>query len=330
VVPGEAEAMRSKAFLAMLFSVGLIGHAAPAQAQTQEPDQPTVESQIEKLANTPALEPEDRAYLLLNLAIELLKGKNPKTTVGFVSTDGAFKNFRHRSWDKFLVSQRNMAAKDFEPLNLATGAPPSSENIRLANFTLQEAIKNLEQSSNEYAKLSLYFVAARLFRLAANPIESSKYESFVEQSIQACENQTSNFDEQQLKAAAAILNSKAKAIFDISIPDLAYPRTVDDKTLDLTGVKGSEDLRLRSIAIIDKLPATDHDRRMAHRNMALWYTALRWDAQATHQKEILFNLVGIHNDRILFAVKPSSCSSELVWWTANSPVSKVVHLCGMG
>jgi hypothetical protein len=90
--------------------------------------------------------------------------------------------------------------------------------------------------------------------------------------------------------------------------------------------KAAEKLKLRGAAIADRLNATDHIRRKAHRDLAIWYSELGKEEKAKKEKQILFKLIGSSDDRLLYP--QSQTCGHPVWWEMHQrgPIIK----CGIG
>ncbi|MEZ4535084.1 MAG: hypothetical protein R3D26_08795 [Cyanobacteriota/Melainabacteria group bacterium] len=89
-------------------------------------------------------------------------------------------------------------------------------------------------------------------------------------------------------------------------------------------------LKLKSsncaLALADRLDTGSQLRRKAHRDMVLWYQELGKSYAARNEKEILFNLVGVHDDKIFYP--QSSGCGNIIWWKAETIRAKMA--CGMG
>ncbi|MBI1268693.1 MAG: hypothetical protein GC193_14825 [Cryomorphaceae bacterium] len=78
--------------------------------------------------------------------------------------------------------------------------------------------------------------------------------------------------------------------------------------------------------LADKLAEDSHFRRKAHRDMVLWYQQQGMSKAAQTEKEVLFDLVGIEDDRILYPLRVGC--AKLIWWKDDS-ISET-GACGMG
>jgi hypothetical protein len=77
--------------------------------------------------------------------------------------------------------------------------------------------------------------------------------------------------------------------------------------------------------MIDRLDAKHLVRWMAHRDLVLWYRELGKLDLAEKQKQILFELVGLNDDRILYPKKRRM--GRLVWWLLTA--MSMGCACGM-
>jgi hypothetical protein len=168
----------------------------------------------------------------------------------------------------------------------------------------------------------LYSIASQLFQRTGNAFEARRCNSIVDDAIQSCEGHL--FDEGDIKAAASILNSRAYGFIPVEISEQF--RAVNTVNFTVKEFKESEKLKLRAVAMADRLNETSDLRRRAHRDLSLWYTALGKADKASREKEVLFKLVGVHDDKILYP-KAIGCG-QLVWWVAEA--SPMGALCGMG
>jgi hypothetical protein len=123
----------------------------------------------------------------------------------------------------------------------------------------------------------------------------------------------------------------AKAILPVQIPtfvpgDFNEPPPATLLNPSTKAIHDSEALLLRGLKIVDRLPSSDHSRRKAHRDMVLWYRQVGMMQPAEEQKLILFGLVGIENDSILYP--QSGACGHPAWWMKPGYLSDT-H-CGMG
>lgn len=290
-------------------------------------------SAIQKIENDAKLTPEFRAYNLLRLASGYLAGEDTSVAGTYFRPMGrAPWQIRRLTWEDSLVAwvdqisseERSTKTKEVkQKLN-----PQSkSDNSVMADSAIRKALGQLEKSSQTFVKLNMFFVASRLFQKMGNIRESRKYNKVLEEAFQSCEGNTP-VDEEQIRTAVSILNSMSFGVIPVQIPDFK-PRDdswVRQQPLSCTerDFRESEKLRLRAIAMVDRLPAGNHVRRKAHRDLALWYVQLDKTDLAEKEKQVLFQLVGSKDDSILYPYA-ADCGS-LVWWVAP----RICGACGMG
>lgn len=123
----------------------------------------------------------------------------------------------------------------------------------------------------------------------------------------------------------------ANGFIPVQIPDLnpdlnPFERQESVGPFTEEEFKKSEKLRLRAVAIADKLSKEEHVRRKAHRDLALWYMKLGKKEQGEKEKQILFEMVDCKDDIILYA-QPEACG-HVVWWKKQKYESGLA--CGMG
>jgi hypothetical protein len=247
---------------------------------------------------------------------------NPKQ---FIST--------RRRWENNLVFWAEQLSlkrsKNFESnaTNESSSASQSKldENKILAAAAMRNALIQLDGMSNVFARLNLYFIASALLQRAGNLAEARRCDNVLEEAFRSCER--SPVDEDDMMAASSILDSMAYGLIPIDVPDFKELRGI--KTVHYTedDFKESEKFKLRAIAMIDhRLSSTSHLRRKAHRDLSLWYAELGKTEKAEKEKEVLFGLVGIHDDDILYP-KSAGCG-QLTWWVQEKFTGGM--LCGMG
>jgi hypothetical protein len=212
----------------------------------------------------------------------------------------------------------------------STAPSISSENTALANSAITTALAQLEQTSNKFVKLNMYFIASRLCQKTGNEEDMRKCDTLCQDAIRSSE-QNSQIDEEQMRAAASILDSMAYAFISVDIPDRVddatyWGRQPAVKPFTEKDFKDSEDLRLKAVAILDRLDANNHLRRKAHRDLTLWYMRLGKKEKEDQQKQILFELVGCKDDSMLYP-QVGGCGT-LVWWKQERV--QFSFECGMG
>lgn len=217
-----------------------------------------------------------------------------------------FRSFDSLSSEKLSSWAKRVSKEEFAP----------NKNADVAIASLNKAMSELELSSDPLRKLEMYFIASILLRRAGDNSDSKKCEQYIENYIRSCESGES-LNEKRFSAAVALLGIKAYSLVNVNIPDEASsdPISFAEKALpngppSSQALVDSELLLLRGVIIADRLhPVTDL-RRMVHRNLCLWYQIVGKTEQAEEQKLILFELIGIYDDRLLYPLK-----GQGVWWT---------------
>jgi hypothetical protein len=244
---------------------------------------------------------EARAYHLLSLASKYLDGLDIK------SSDVQFTNVGNSTY------------LNRECANLVV---PWAEMISAERYLKTHASTYTEETSTKTPVLSreslelanLLFIASRLFEKAGNKSELLKCNKIV-------------------KASASLLTSFAYDIVPMSFPDVKpagnqWARLAISRVFTEDEYKESAKLKLRAAALTDRLDSTSDERRMAHRNLALWYLQIGDLELADKQKQILFKLVHIEHDSIFYP--QSLACGEIVWWRTPAHKDAPVFMCGMG
>ena len=329
----KKRAVGKRALMAILLAGGFLHSDAPVYSLPESNSQESGSQIVERIIQNDSLSPATRTYRLLNLAGSLLKGGN---------YDEVIKSFSHRSravtfsmsprmalmFKRSWVSQANQAAK----LALSPGANKPDlpeENVALVREALSKALPLIDESTDPFFRLNMYLIASGRFRELGDIENAEKCDDAIQTYIRACELDPSAHAD-QLEAAASVLDSEAWAYVQVPIsdrrPSSARDSIVEPQACSDESFEKSQKLRLRALALLDKLGPESHLRRKAHRDMALWYQALGKTEMARAQKEILFDMVGIHSDEILY---PQSLGcGHLAWWKVASTLKMVG--CGMG
>jgi hypothetical protein len=207
------------------------------------------------------------------------------------------------------------------------------ENVGLGVAAIQQALMVLDEAPVTLTQLDLYFIASHLFESAGNNVGLRECNRILEKCIRSCE-QNQLIDEKQIMAASSILDSMADCVIYVDIPNEGtiggpsmYVTKIGGDAFTEADFKKCEKLKLRALAMVDRLDAKNHLRRMAHRNLTLWYTRLGKTELAEKQKQTLFDLVGIRDDRILQPI--SQGCGHVIWWQDPSKRSMGGY-CGMG
>jgi hypothetical protein len=329
--------MRRKVLLALAFAGGLQNTHLPSFCDNVSESSDLVVNQI---ANCAQATPEIRANWLLRLASSYLAGEDR------ISLDGQYRAManapeasffrRNSTMEKDYVRWANTASLAEHVANhgpVATkgansSSPPiSKENLFLAGTAVQKALTQLDQTTDKFAKLNMYFIASRLFQKMGNAKNFQKCNTVLANAFESCEGK-SQIDEILIKASSSVLNSMAYGLIPIEIPDARPPleTPVHVASFAEKDLLESEKLKLRAVAMTDRLSASNDVRRRAHRDLSLWYSRIGKIEVAEREKQILFELVGCKKDSILYP--QSGMCGHLVWWNPE-PVSFAGD-CGMG
>ncbi|MBP9092269.1 hypothetical protein KBI23_14670 [bacterium] len=329
---------RTKALLAVAFAGSMLTSQLPALCQ-QPPADPSSasfsSSMIEVIATNAISTPEEKAYYLLQLAHSYLSGSNPTNFETYIKARlGPTGNCRPLyGWGRGehpLVSLAN----DVSVLSHSAASTAQFgaglkrfpvESRAVTDKAVEAAIAQLGQGFKNPEALNMYLIASCLSQITGNTLNEQKCNKVLNEAIQACE-ADNVVDSVQIKIVSSILNSMAYGLVPIRIPDYQEQSPVKVPTFGMKDVDECERLKLRATAILDRLPTTDQARRKAHRDLSLWYSYFGKCEESLKEKQELFNLVGVKDDRILYP--QSGACGHLVWWSAE----KLGHTgsCGMG
>lgn len=320
----------------MAFASSMLNAQHPALSESPAV---SADSIIQTLATNSQMKPEVRASHLLRLASCYL------TNTPLNVVDAQFANIRAdvwvfsdpEKWESNIENWADQISRDVRATSsgtktkLASQLDPRSISNRkfvLANTAIQKAMAQLEKTSESFAKLNLYYIASRLFQKIGNTDATQKCNKVLETALQACE-KNKNADVEQIRAASSVLNLMANELISIRVADANSPlelQMIEKKPFAEMVFKQCEQLKLRSVAVADKLPAKDHNRRKAHRDLAIWYMVLGNNEKAVQQKQILFKLVGVKDDNVLYPHQVGC--GHLAWWVTKR--SSFHGACGMG
>jgi hypothetical protein len=324
---------RRKALLAIAFAGGMLNSQLPALSENKSD---STDSVVQQIANSTQLTTEVRAFFLLRLASRYIAGENRTALEAefrpVVNEPKKSVLFRKSSMENILVSWAEEVSSDRRLTNQGDTRPDSQsivdKNSVLAGAAIQQALIQLDKASDKFAKLNMYFIASRLFQKMGKTDGMRKCSAVVQEAFQACEG-NSQIDEDQIEAASSVLNSMAYGLIPVHIKDMTLndrPWLPQSQVKPFTekDFKESEKLKLRAIAMVDRLGAADHVRRKAHRDLALWYLQLGKMEMAEKEKQTLFELVGSKNDSFLYP-EAIGCG-QYVWWQKV----EIMMGCGMG
>ena len=332
--------------MAIAFAGGILNSQLPALSENKAESKNRVESAesvIQRIKSNTESTPEFRAYNLLLIASRLLEGqRKTEVTAQFnpASTEQSWHYRRPERWEFFLVSFAQRVATNGDYLNQANQekaqAYPDSksipaDNIALADTAIRAALTLLDKSHAKFAKLNLYFIASQLFEKTKNADGMRKCCKVMADAFQSCEGD-SPADAEQIKACSSVLNSMAYGLIAVQIPDfnpkdsIAVSNQTQVKPFSDKDFNASEKLKLRALAMVDRLDSNNHVRRKGHRDLALWYIQLGKNELAERQKQTLFELVGFKDDSVLYP-QHEGCGS-FVWWKKEKLQGGFD--CGMG
>ncbi|MDQ5963905.1 MAG: hypothetical protein QG625_59 [Cyanobacteriota bacterium erpe_2018_sw_39hr_WHONDRS-SW48-000098_B_bin.30] len=315
--------MRQKAILAAVFAASMLGAPCTSVVESKELTQDSV---VYKIAIEMPASSEIRAHYLLSLTYRLLDGgKKSEVEKDFfaVAKDrNVSRDFIHQ--DRMLTpwAERTLAQ---EGAGTVCKLKSGTVEHTLAVSAVSESIRLLSQSTDEFAKLNLYLIAGSMAKKLGDTADAKVCEKVLESAIKSCEDGTRRTPE-HAKNVIAVLNAMSCAYVMVPIADYPAPQKKEPIVCTEAQFEQGEKLRRRALAIADKLPETEHVRRKAHRDMALWYAALGKQSLANHQKQELFKMIGSSDDKLLYP-QSAGCSST-TWWE----VKTIVHAydCGMG
>ncbi len=279
---------RRKALLAIAFAGGMLNSQPPALSETEGTTEST-DSIIQKIANDEHMQSDLRAFHLLRLASELTSGYK-RTVVDEHFTPVL--NEKTRQWTvrnskqllSVITSWADRVSSDERTSNFEfnaktkskSGSPPiADENNVLANTAIQLSLAQLDKASDKVAKLNLYFIASNLYQKLGNSSGMRQCNKVLDAAFNACLS-TSPADQEQITAATSVLNSMAYGWIPINVPD--YPKGLhlhmQAKPFTEKEFRASETLKIKAVAMADRLAANNHLRRKAHRDLVLWYMQL--------------------------------------------------------
>lgn len=313
--------MRKKAVLAIAFASGLIGPLPPAIAK----ETIKYKSAVEQFATSTMNSPEQRAYQLLQLSMRCLDGADCASVEA--EFDGRA-NQKGLPWAEDSLERFIIAIAEHQASKARAGATRiRPDENSLANSAIKEALNQVGKSKLFYPRLSFTFIAACLYRRLGNAAGEQECNKLLDTAVRESET-TSSLSAAQAKAALALQDFRAFAIIPLSIPNhprfqLEEPKIGKHTEADF---KAAEKIKLQGVAIADKLPADEHVRRKAHRDLALWYEGLGKRQLAEKEKLALYKLVGFQDEKVL-TPQIVGCG-DLLWWKKEAP--NMTYDCGRG
>lgn len=327
---GEKGFRNSRAMLSVLFASGLMT-APPSLAETIVTPS---DRAIERIGSATGISLEGRSLNLLNVARSILDGAN----VDQIFQDESLYKVEptyvlRRSYNGSPLSDQwvegFVRAEISKPSVVPKPEPPTKDQLRSADHATQLAVKLLKEAPDSSTKLQMYFVASLLFKRIGNAQAATGCDDCIEQSVKNCEDDLGSSPE-AVTEAVSVLNSMAYRLAPVPIPRDRYTRfSIERKDLGPSitedAARKSENLRLRAMKLADRLPPDNHVRRMVHRDLVFFYKHFDRQNLADEQKQILFQLVGVSDDRILFPL--SELCGQAVWWKQTG---QIAALCGRG
>jgi hypothetical protein len=330
---------QKKALLAIVFASSLLNAHLPVSAANESKSES--HSLIgQKIANNSHLSPEIRAFFLLTLARDYLAGCDKKDLEArfseLANQTKAFqipRRFRNTldGWAQDVFTGKFFFVfKDNKPDPHKTNAEEKKQNRALANSAIDLAVSQLDTMTDKYSKLIICFIAMRIYEKTDNTTGISECKTRIDYAVKTCEAKT-QIDIQEIESACTALNLLAMDIIPISITDREPKSAIGERKIHVNPItesdfNKSEKLRLRAITLADRLGTDQHLRRKMHRDMALWYEQLGKKSLADSEKNVLYNLVGIRDEKILYPV--DGACGHLRWWTLQQDMYAVD--CGMG
>jgi hypothetical protein len=334
-VPDKKISQR-RALVAILFAGGILNQQVPASSRDKSE---SADSVIQQTSIDRESAPEDQAFDLLMLANRYLNGVSP------IEAEVKFKRSwtqPGRNWTTSRMQARLVSWADelssggrFTMFGtFRTTACPSTAvsdgNREFANVAVRKAVEQLDQVDDKFAKLNMYLIAFQLSKKADDKDEAQNCKNVLEKAFKGCETNL-HADEEQIRVASSVLNSMANTLIFVHIPDVKPDGILGGRQALIEhyadkDFKESEKIKLRALALVDRLDARNDLRRKSHRDLSLWYEQLGKKELAEREKQILFSLVGCQDDCILYPQR-GGCD-DLVWWH-REPVKRNYD-CGMG
>lgn len=308
--------------MALAFASGLIVPQMSAtctdlRGEATKPNSTFLETLAQKKHGTPAR----RAYYLLCIADSYLRGESQKVVedrYSVIDDQLDSRRWQMRGWDSWLCDWMCRCSSK-------TAVTQEKSQLMLANTAVIEAVKQLNISEDQYAKLCLLYISSVLYQQLKNEAGTQQCNTLVEQTLQACE-RSKTLSNTQASAALDVLDAQAYFLIPLAIRDWHTPGIKAPENYGENEFEACKKLKLRGLAIADKLPTTEHVRRKAHRDLALWYQVLGREKLAEEEKKILYRMVGCSDEKILYP-QVATCGS-LEWWQKESV--REIEMCGMG
>ena len=313
-----------------MFASGLLTASMSAVAGTKAASRELAVQRIGSAANVSV---QGRSLNLLNFARSVLDGADLDQIVkdeNLCEVEPTYSLRVNYNGNPFLDDlSESLLLQDGLRSALTTTSAPTTERLILADHATQLSVKLQKEAPESATKLHKYFIASLLFRRIGNTQGALECERLIEQSIEDCETNTDSSPE-AIKQAVSVLNLMAFRLAPVTIPN-AESASIEHagkrSAISENAAAESEQLRLRALKLADRLPASEHVRRKAHRDMVFWYRYFDKQDFADQQKQILFELVGVSNDNILF---PSRGGCGFLSWWVQPNGNSMNFLCGLG
>jgi hypothetical protein len=312
--------MRKKALVAVLLA-SVVLNSSQASLAVENDSSVSLKTRVKTFSESSLVPPERRCYQLVSFAFQMLRGQESSLASGYWLNPEKLKreSFFVEGSNELNSWARDMSVSARSRVLFSRTVLPAQ--LEAAGLALKEAVKLAKRSELNFA-LPLSLAITVVFKLVGNEEAVQSCSRLTEELLQRVESEkASSADE--IRAAAAVLNSNADSVTGVS--SILLSATHFHKSSE-TEYQRSRSLRLRAAALLDLLPATDHERRLAHRNLAMLYMAQGESELADKEKLILFELVGIADDSIL---NPQSAGCGHVIWWRSTRVSTGFS-CGMG
>jgi hypothetical protein len=327
-----------KALLAIAFAGAMLSSPPVAFCEGKAESSDSVMRRIEMSTE---ISREFRAYYLLRLASTYLEYHNSaraEAEFRLVGTDA----IKTRStwniekivtaWTDEIAYREALTRKSPVAKIKVASANISDKDSMLADAAIKKALLQLDRAPVTLTELDLYFIASKLFQKSGNKDGIRECDGILEKFLQDSA-KSSPINQDHIRAASSILNSMADCYVYVTVSDAspivgpwATPSDVVKPT-EQDFIK-SENLKLRATALLDRLDSNNHLRWRVHRDLALWYLQIGKMKLAENEKQILFELVGVRDDSILY---PQARACGQVSWWEKPPQGGVRSLgCGMG
>lgn len=323
--------MQRKSLIALMFVSGLLSADTVAMASdSHDTLAPNDKKFLQSVEENSQLPPELRAYFLLQMAERAILTQTAS------NLDETYKSTLSVStpWWKARRSvivpefarrvagvSGSLARENKLPMQVSAETKDASEVM------INKALGLLSTGTEELCNLNFYSVASNMYRMLGDKENSEKCKKVLDDKIRTCESQGAKASPELCLASSTALDAMAYELIPLDFPDRFKQSLLDKIEYDEKDFVHCKKLKERSLSLIDHLGTTSQDRRKAHRDMVLWYLSLGKTEDANQEKQKLYELVGIHDERILFP-QVGSCG-HLVWWVTQLK-EQPAFKCGMG